>query len=341
VDDGNGGTDNETVSITVSPVNDAPVAAAGAATTDEDMVVSGQVTSSDIDGGAPIYALAAQASNGTAVVNADGTFSYTPHANFNGGDSFTYTVDDGNGGTDSETVTITVNAVNDAPVAAPASPGTDEDTPLLGTAPISDVDGDPLTTTLVTDVSHGTLVFSPDGSYSYTPAPDYNGPDSFTYQVSDSHGGVATGTVNIAVGSVNDNPVCSVSPDLDEIWPPNHQMVPIALSGATDVDGDVVTLLVTGIFQDEPTNTQGDGNTPSDATGVGTSTPAVRAERSGTPRVPGDGRVYHIYISGSDGVGGSCTGEVTVGVPHDQGQRSTLIDEGPLFNSVTGAPGAP
>jgi hypothetical protein len=137
---------------------------------------------------------------------------------------------------------------------------------------------------------------------------------------------------------VNDNPVCVVSPDVDEIWPPNHQMVPISLSGATDVDGNPVTLLVTSIFQDEPTNTVGDGNTSVDATGVGTSVPSVRAERSGTPKTPGDGRVYHINFTGSDGAGGLCTGEVTVGVPHDQGSRRTLIDNGPLYNSVTGAP---
>jgi hypothetical protein len=102
-----------------------------------------------------------------------------------------------------------------------------------------------------------------------------------------------------------------------------------------------VTLLVTGIFQDEPTNTQGDGNTPSDASGVGTSMPSVRAERSGSPRVPGNGRVYHIYISGSDGRGGSCTTEVTVGVAHDRGRGGRPVDDGPRFNAVTGAPGAP
>jgi VCBS repeat-containing protein len=302
------------------------------------MSVSGQVTSTDIDGGAPSYGLATPPSNGTAVVNPDGTFTYTPNANFNGSDSFTYTVDDGNGGTDTATVIITINAVNDPPVADPLSLSTNEDTPLLGNVPVHDVDGDTLTVTLVTGVSHGTLVLNSNGSFAYTPALNYNGPDNFTYQVSDGHGGVAGGTVNITVVPVNDNPVCVVSPDVDEIWPPNHQMVPISLSGATDVDGNPVTLLVTSIFQDEPTNTVGDGNTTIDATGVGTSAPSVRAERSGTPKTPGDGRVYHINFTGSDGAGGSCTGEVTVGVPHDQGSRRTLIDNGPLYNSVTGAP---
>ena len=67
-------------------------------------------------------------------------------------------------------------------------------------------------------------------------------------------------------------------------------------------------------------------------------TALVRAERSGTPRVPGNGRVDYINFTGSDGEGGSCTGTVQVGVPHDQGQRSTPIPDGPLYDSVTGAP---
>jgi hypothetical protein len=156
--------------------------------------------------------------------------------------------------------------------------------------------------------------------------------------VSDGHGGTAVATVSITVLPVNDAPVCSaVVPSISEIWPPNHQMVPVTLSGATDIEGDGVSFTVTGIYQDEPTNTVGDGNTAVDAGGIGTATAQVRAERSGTPRVPGNGRVYHIQFTGSDGHGGSCTGEVRVGVPHDQGNQSVLVDDGIKYNSVTGA----
>ena len=108
--------------------------------------------------------------------------------------------------------------------------------------------------------------------------------------------------------------------------------VPVTLSGATDVDGDTVTFTVTGIFQDEPTNTVGDGNTPSDAAGVGTSTAQVRAERSGTPRVPGNGRVYHIRFTATDPAGASCSGEVKVNAPPTQGAIS--IDNGALYDST-------
>ncbi len=71
-------------------------------------------------------------------------------------------------------------------------------------------------------------------------------------------------------------------------------MVSVGVTGLTDVEGDALTVTITGITQDEPTNTQGDGNTPIDGAGIGTSTAQVRAERSGSPRVPGNGRVYHI-----------------------------------------------
>jgi hypothetical protein len=89
-----------------------------------------------------------------------------------------------------------------------------------------------------------------------------------------------------------------------------------------------MTITVTSIFQDEPVQGPGSGNTSPDATGVGTSTPSVRAERDGG----GDGRVYHINFTAT-GASGSCTGSVTVGVPHDQGHGGP-VDEGPLFDST-------
>ena len=63
----------------------------------------------------------------------------------------------------------------------------------------------------------------------------------------------------------------------------------------------------------------------------------VRAERSGDKKIPGNGRVYHIFYTATDSLGASCTGKVLVGVPHDQGGSSVPVDDGPKFNSVTGA----
>ncbi len=129
---------------------------------------------------------------------------------------------------------------------------------------------------------------------------------------------------------------CNLKPDCagataspDTLWPPNHQFVAITVS-VTDPDGDPVTVTIDSIFQDESVNGQADGNTVPDGQGVGTSTAEVRAERSGK----GDGRVYHIGFTADDGRGGTCSGEVLVGVPHDQGGGSTPIDGGALFDST-------
>lgn len=134
----------------------------------------------------------------------------------------------------------------------------------------------------------------------------------------------------------NQPPDCSAAAaDPALLWPPNHKMVPIGITGLSDPDGDSLTVTVTSIRQDEPTNTVGDGDTEVDGTGVGTSTASVRAERTGTKKIPGDGRVYHIGFTATDGEGGTCTGTVTVGVPHDQGGSSVPVDGGPLYDSTT------
>ncbi len=124
-------------------------------------------------------------------------------------------------------------------------------------------------------------------------------------------------------------PDCSkavVSPNI--LWPPDHKLVSIAITGVADPDGDPVTVTVTGITQDEPLNGLGDGDTCPDGFGVGTNQPQIRAERSGL----GNGRVYRIAFTASDGKGGTCTGAVTVGVPHDK--KDTPIDDGQNYDST-------
>ena len=129
----------------------------------------------------------------------------------------------------------------------------------------------------------------------------------------------------------NEPPDCStVTSNAPKLWPPNHKYRLITLGGATDPDGDTVALTITGVTQDEALNGLGDGDTSPDAkAGPASNKVFVRAERSGK----GDGRVYRIAFTGSDGKGGECTGSVTVGVPHDQGKGSTPIDSGQTVNS--------
>jgi uncharacterized repeat protein (TIGR01451 family) len=130
--------------------------------------------------------------------------------------------------------------------------------------------------------------------------------------------------------AVNHNPTCtgvSAGPDL---WPPNHRMVSSSIAGVTDADGNAVSVTIDSLRQDEPTNGLGDGDTAIDGViGAGNSF-AVRAERSGTA----DGRVYHVGFTATDGLGGSCSGSASIGVPHDQGKGAVAVDGGSLFNST-------
>jgi hypothetical protein len=125
---------------------------------------------------------------------------------------------------------------------------------------------------------------------------------------------------NISVVKCNQEPVCNKA-YVDErlLWPPNHKFVNVPIKGVTDPDGDLVTIEITGILQNENTNGGGDGNTCPDGQGVGTSSASVRVERSGNLY----GRIYRIAFKATDPSGASCTGFVEVCVPHDQGNDSS------------------
>ncbi|HET7865079.1 MAG TPA: tandem-95 repeat protein, partial [Burkholderiaceae bacterium] len=138
--------------------------------------------------------------HGTVVVNTDGSYTYTPTADYHGSDSFTYTVSDGNGGSHTYTVAITVNAVNDAPVLSPGSAVTGQDTPWEGQLPTAtDTEGDALTYSLAQAPAHGTVVVDADGHYRYTPAAGFHGTDTFLARVQDSEGGSQEQWVTIEV----------------------------------------------------------------------------------------------------------------------------------------------
>ena len=93
--DGTAGSNTATVTLTVAAVNDAPVAQNGSASGSEDTPISGTLVATDVDSVTLTYALGAQATHGTVVVNTDGSYTYTPNLNFNGTDSFTFTANDG------------------------------------------------------------------------------------------------------------------------------------------------------------------------------------------------------------------------------------------------------
>jgi uncharacterized repeat protein (TIGR01451 family) len=241
VSDGNGGTDVATVTMTVTPVNDAPVARDDARSTPEDTAIVVAVTGndSDVEGNALTVVAHSPASFGTVTCGAT-TCTYTPGPDFNGSDSFTYTISDGAGGTATATVLITVTAVNDAPVAVGDARTTAEDTPIAINvrANDTDVDGDPLSIVSNTAAAHGTVACTPS-SCTYTPGANYNGPDSFTYTISDGAGGTSTATVTLTVTAVNDAPVAAA----DTTTTAEDNPVTLSVTGNdTDVEGDTLTV---------------------------------------------------------------------------------------------------
>jgi hypothetical protein len=212
---------SESVIIRAEPVvcqNQPPVAEDDAYATDEDTlltVAAPGVLGNDTDAdGDPITAvLDSDVSNGALVLNADGSFSYDPEPDFCGTDSFTYVANDGQADSNVATVTITVDCVNDPPVADDDTATTDEDTPITidVLANDSDVDGDSLTVDSVTLPANGTATINPDGTITYTPDSNYYGPDTFSYTISDGNGGTNTADVEVTVTPMNDLPLANIS----------------------------------------------------------------------------------------------------------------------------------
>ncbi|MBB4107401.1 Ig-like domain-containing protein, partial [Pedobacter zeae] len=240
VSDGKGGTTTVTINVTVNPTNVAPVATSPAITTNKNTPVNGNITASDADGDPLTFTVTTPPAHGTVVVNPDGTYTYTPANNYSGTDVFTVTVSDGKGGTTTVTINVTVNPTNVAPVATSPAVTTNEDIPVNGNITASDADGDPLTFTVTTPPAHGTVVVNPDGTYTYTPAANYNGTDAFTVTVSDGKGGTVTVTVPVTINPVNDAPVATAT----AITTPQNTAVNGNIT-ASDADGDPLTFTVT------------------------------------------------------------------------------------------------
>lgn len=178
-------------------------------TTDEDTglkVLPPGVLANDLDpdGDTLTAILESGPSNGTLALISNGGFNYTPNSNFNGTDSFTYRANDGSANTQDATVFITVQSVNDPPVANDGTYSTDQNSMLTVPAPgvlanDSDVDGDALTASLDDDVGSGTLALQPDGSFTYSPDTGFFGTDSYTYSACDNRGLCGTAAAMITV----------------------------------------------------------------------------------------------------------------------------------------------
>jgi gliding motility-associated-like protein len=210
------GTDTATgtLTVTVRPVNDAPVAVADTATVSEDSVTTSiDVIANDTDvdlGNILSLTTVSTPGTGTVSINSDGfSVDYIPSANFNGTEVITYTVSDGTD-TATGTLTVTVTSVNDAPEAIADTATVSEDSATTSIDVIAndtDEEEDTLTLTLVNTSGTGTVSINLDGvSVDYTPSADFNGTEVITYTVSDGTD-TATGTLTVTVTSVNDAPI--------------------------------------------------------------------------------------------------------------------------------------
>ncbi|GCL62425.1 Ig-like domain-containing protein [Pseudaquabacterium pictum] len=386
--DGLGGTASQSFDFTAS--NPSPTANADSAGGNEDNIITGNVLANDSDDDSLTATLVSGPAHGSVTLAADGSYSYTPSANFNGTDSFVYTVTDAQGATATATVTISAAPVNDGPgasgtplaaesgldgsaisiataagftdvdgdtlsysatglppglsidastglisgtlSAAASAGGTagvytvtvtasdglggtasqtfaftvsnpgpnatadnaggSEDTAITGNVLANDSDDDSLTATLVSGPAHGSVTLAADGSYTYTPAADFNGTDSFTYTVTDAQGATATAAVTISVAPVNDSPGASGTPLAAESGL-DGSAVSIATAAAfTDADGDTLSYSATGL----PPGLSIDAST-----GLISGTLSAAASAGGTAGV------YSVAVTASDGLGGTAS----------------------------------
>jgi PKD domain len=344
----------DTVSVTVVNVNHAPVADAGI---DQSIAEGSPVTlhgenSFDIDNDIISFAWVQVSGPPVALTGANSsapTFT-APYAGTNGGAGVVATlvyellVDDGypTAPTDMpapgyyfanvrDRVTVMITNTNNLPIANAGMDQTvDENTTVvLEGSTSTDPDSDTLTYSWV-QVGGTTVTLT--GATTATPAftapfVSAGGADfTFNLTVDDGYGGTATDTVVIHVQNMNDPPLATAAqPTLAILWPPNHQMVSVGITGVSDPDNNA-TITITGVTQDEPTNGLGDGDTAIDAV-IGGGTVLLRSERSGES----DGRVYRVYFTASD-LEGSTSGVVKVSVP--QSVKRIAIDGGQVFDST-------
>ena len=349
VQDGQGGFAQGEVSLTLLPVNDAPLALADSFNIAKNQILFAPapgllINDSDIDSETltlnpdPVTS----PDFGQLILNSDGSFSYTPDDDFTGEDNFRYQVTDPEGAASTALVTITVAGSNTAPLAINDSYGTAVNTTLVVDgnalpgvlANDSDADDDPLRLqpSLIDNVDNGTLTIAADGFFTYIPNGNFSGTDSFVYAIEDGRGGTAQAGVTITVGAANTPPqaVSDIySTDKNTPLTAGGNELPGVLANDTDVDNDPLVLQLPLI--DDVDN----GQLSIDDNGFFTYIPNV--DFSGT-----DTFVYTV----SDGRGGTAQASVSILVDvtntaplansdsYETPEKTTLIVDGNALPGV-------
>ncbi len=368
ISDGNGGTASGTLTLSITPVNDAPVATDDVATATEDSPVSGNVLTNDSDVEGNTLSVTQFVINGTTytagqtatlvgvgtfVMNANGTFTFTPNANYSGAvPTVTYTLSDGNGATDTGDLTVNITPVNDAPVASDDVANTPQGTVKTGdivTVTDTDVDGNTLTLTQfkINGLTYaagstanipgvGTLQINADGTYTFTPVPAYVGTvPTVEYTISDGNGGTDTGNFVITVTDVNDPPAAARD---EKTINQNTPAIGALLSNDTDSDNNALTIIqfvVNGVTTlVDPTN----GGTYTLA-GVGTYVVSANGNYTFTPLNTYVGTTPALTYTVSDGTA-TATSTLTVYVqptdtaPVAMADANSIVEDGVATGNV-------
>jgi large repetitive protein len=208
-----GACNQATADIVINWINDLPVAEDDDYQTQEDTPLTANVGENDWDvDDEPLFfnvLVAPSPAQGTVVMQADGEFTYTPALNFNGLATFIYLACDSCNACDAGVVSILVHPVNDAPLAQGETRTVNEDTVLSSTVAGNDPDPEnsPVTYSVVQGPSHGVITLNTNGTFVYTPNPNFSGTDQVIYSVCDPQQACAQATLTIQVIPVNDPPV--------------------------------------------------------------------------------------------------------------------------------------
>ncbi len=319
ISDGNGGTDTATVNVTVSNTQDAPVAVADGYTTNEDTLLSVAApgvlgNDSDADVGDTITAvLDTTTPNGSLTLSSDGSFGYTPGADFNGSDSFTYhAIDNNSNVSNTVTVTITVTPVNDAPVSTGQTLSTAQNVAVPGVLGATDVDGNSLTFATTSNPTNGTItVFNPaTGAFTYTPNNNFTGSDSFDFEASDGSltSNISTVTINVSSSPENTPSLCSDTLDND-----NDGLIDLA---DPDCASFIPTLTVIKVVVNDNSGTATSSDFTITVTGTNVSNPSFAGSEVGSTTALGFG-AYSVAETGPSGyiasMSADCSGTITAG----------------------------
>ena len=303
-----------TISVVILPVNDAPVASDDLGNTmleDNSIDIDVLANDTDVDAGDTLQvASVTQGIRGISSLLANGSVRYTPNPNEHGQDLFTYTMHDGAGGQSTATVAVTIEAVNDVPVAGTLSvlPMAEDGVRIVTSALLlsvaSDADGDPLRITNVGQPINGLVTIDTDANNNitaliYHPNANYHGSDTFSYDVTDDviEGGVlssSSSSVTLNILPVNDAPVAINDANLSVT---GGELLAIApLANDSDPDGDPLTLasLASGPFH-----------------GLAVINPDGTLDYTADDNFDGSDTILYVV---SDGHGGSATASIVISV---------------------------